>query len=251
MYYEKIKKEIEILIDENKNYEALELISEELKMPYIPQEFENFLKLNKKKITKELELNNKVESKLDVEDIKNILLNPVDVWMQIFVIKSLENMNARNLIPEISNFLSNENVFPENKTFMLLMLSEQNIDFQFNVEKFGKNFKINPIDIKINNFEKIIESIKTITENTIGNDNPSLANVCLEYLTTYVLAIFPKFINDSQINSLIAAGITKANIAYGNNAKLENLQQVIKFDLDLAINFFNELDFLKFGETYD
>gem|GEM_PF-880306 len=59
----------------------------------------------------------------------------------------MQNYNVRLILPVITNYLLNPNITNINKTSLLILLKNQNINQEFQVIKTHDNFVINPVKL--------------------------------------------------------------------------------------------------------
>lgn len=250
MYYKELKLEIANLIDNKAFNEALVLIDDELKMPYIPTDFEAFLIQQKQFIIHQLKDRAITQTHdLTIEKMIEILNDETDPMTQMLAIKQMEQLNIRAMIEPISHFFKNEKMSPENKTFLLITLYNQQIDHQFKVYKNGQTIQINPMQMNFKENEKTIDTICQTINNLIGIDNPGLANVCFSLALTYWLIKFPANLNLIEQNALIAISIKQGHFVYGINLDWDELHQLIEFDQSVGETIDQEFRQFDIGGT--
>ncbi len=152
-YYIDIKKTIEKLIDNEEYSKALKLINEELSMPYIPMDFENYLIDNLKRIPAE-----KIGSDftLSLEKVVDLLIQ-LDENKENFneLINQLKKYNLSQNKEEISYFFSKtKNIRNRIKVFDILC--ESNVDIEL---EYGNPNKVIAIN-KNKEFNKDLKVIK-------------------------------------------------------------------------------------------
>ena len=135
-YYQETEKKIKKLVDEKKADKALEILKEELNMPYIPKEYDD--KYNKL-LNEVMEIKRLEQDSLSLtmsnEEISNVIKNESDFDTLVESLFYLEGRNVRNFFEELKGFLiktSNNSVV---KTIILNILIDQEVDIEIEVHK--------------------------------------------------------------------------------------------------------------------
>ena len=205
-YYDIYKYKISFLIATRNFIDAKILISNELSVPYIPKEFEEYLKdalkicnfeLNTKASINPLELLEKL-STLDDDTFQSVL--PL-----------LKNYNLYNYIDEIQKSLLADNISNINKSLLIAVLSDNKIDVNLKVSKDNKLYEFNPItlqDIRDNkSFNNLLNKIEKI-ENIDKNYQDTISY----YMQLYFLDIYPLL--EVNEDNLLTACIYKTAEVY-------------------------------------
>lgn len=126
-YYDEIVEEIQDLMDENKNEEAMQMVKKELSMPYIPSDVEPQLK----KLKRELDYRCSLDRQR-TEISSDALLEKLHgkEAEQLSAAAALSSRNLREFLPEIQNWLE-DNPFPEAAALMIEAIAEQDIKDDF------------------------------------------------------------------------------------------------------------------------
>ncbi len=126
-YYDEILEEIQDLMDENKNEEAMQIVKKELSMPYIPSDVEPQLK----KLKRELDYRCSLDRQR-TEVSSDALLEKLygKEAEQLSAAAALSSRNLREFLPEIKNWLE-DNPFPEAAALMIEAIAEQDIKDDF------------------------------------------------------------------------------------------------------------------------
>ena len=143
-YYEITKYKIIFLFKINKLIDAFVIIKEELNVPYIPRDFEIFLKEMQKKIF--YELHNSNDKKLTIDDLDNI--DKLSNDQLSVVIPSLKNFNLYVLLDKIKTILLKKDITNLNKTLIIAILTDFKINENFNVLKDDEIISFNPVELK-------------------------------------------------------------------------------------------------------
>ncbi|WP_434324857.1 DUF3196 family protein [Mycoplasma capricolum] len=188
-YYDQILKKIKELVEKNNLTKALDIINQELEISYIPSDFEKSLYKIKKEIKeKQYHQLNKTYS---ISEIK-ALLNSKNNLDQIVGIKNLININIRLIIDEIKKYLLNTNNVYENKSLLLISLSDQQIDQEFEVFKDKKtSFLVNPKLLNIKEIYNTYYQVENQILEIINQKDIFLIQTCKQVLFSYFLYKFP------------------------------------------------------------
>ncbi|KKW61491.1 DUF3196 family protein [Mycoplasma capricolum] len=213
-YYDQILKKIKELVEKNNLTKALDIINQELEISYIPSDFEKSLYKIKKEIKeKQYHQLNKTYS---ISEIK-ALLNSKNNLDQIVGIKNLININIRLIIDEIKKYLLNTNNVYENKSLLLISLSDQQIDQEFEVFKDKKtSFLVNPKLLNIKEIYNTYYQVENQILEIINQKDIFLIKTCKQVLFSYFLYKFP-YVESLNANDVIIAII---HISY----QLNNLE---------------------------
>ncbi|WP_434323531.1 DUF3196 family protein [Mycoplasma capricolum] len=188
-YYDQILKKIKELVEKNNLTKALDIINQELEISYIPSDFEKSLYKIKKEIKeKQYHQLNKTYS---ISEIK-ALLNSKNNLDQIVGIKNLININIRLIIDEIKKYLLNTNNVYENKSLLLISLSDQQIDQEFEVFKDKKtSFLVNPKLLNIKEIYNTYYQVENQILEIINQKDIFLIQTYKQVLFSYFLYKFP------------------------------------------------------------
>ncbi|WP_434333223.1 hypothetical protein [Mycoplasma capricolum] len=181
---------------------ALDIINQELEISYIPSDFEKSLYKIKKEIKeKQYHQLNKTYS---ISEIK-ALLNSKNNLDQIVGIKNLININIRLIIDEIKKYLLNINNVYENKSLLLISLSDQQIDQEFEVLKDKKtSFLVIPKLLNIKEIYNTYYQVENQILEIINQKDIFLIQTCKQVLFSYFLYKFP-YVESLNANDVIIA----------------------------------------------
>ncbi|ABC01125.1 DUF3196 family protein [Mycoplasma capricolum] len=201
-YYDQILKKIKELVEKNNLTKALDIINQELEISYIPSDFEKSLYKIKKEIKeKQYHQLNKTYS---ISEIK-ALLNSKNNLDQIVGIKNLININIRLIIDEIKKYLLNINNVYENKSLLLISLSDQQIDQEFEVLKDKKtSFLVIPKLLNIKEIYNTYYQVENQILEIINQKDIFLIQTCKQVLFSYFLYKFP-YVESLNANDVIIA----------------------------------------------
>lgn len=229
-FYDELLSDIKKAIDDNDFENALKLINTELSMPYIPENVESdllkYLKIIRTKQNKNLFENNR---NFNIDKIRE-MLNSKDTIQQMIAIKNLASVNIRLLLEDVEKYLISKNNSNDNKTFLLLALSEQDINIDFKVLK-DKEYIINPNQIDVQSIDWKIEKIENKLIEFITDKNPSLIEMSKQILFSYFLNSFPN-IDLDEINEIAVAVLYTTYEINNINLDLEQIKTKLSFNKD-------------------
>lgn len=229
-FYDELLSDIKKAIDDNDFENALKLINTELSMPYIPENVESdllkYLKIIRTKQNKNLFENNR---NFNIDKIRE-MLNSKDTIQQMIAIKNLASVNIRLLLEDVEKYLISKNNSNDNKTFLLLALSEQDINIDFKVLK-DKEYIINPNQIDVQSIDWKIEKIENKLIEFITDKNPSLIEMSKQILFSYFLNSFPN-IDLDEINEIAVAVLYTTYEINNINLDFEQIKTKLSFNKD-------------------
>ncbi|WP_381415133.1 DUF3196 family protein [Spiroplasma endosymbiont of Anurida maritima] len=193
-YYKEVIKEIEQLVNENSLEKALNLINEELNLPYVPSEVEEQLTDLFKLVHSKISEKSFKHNQWSVEDIKEILSSPFDEEIHLAAFYHLQNLNPFALEKEIKFYLESKLFKDDLKTNLLFALNKSNYDKELSVVKNHGIFKVNPKNINIFYDDSVYQNIEKMLEDIFLVDNASLYNASTILLQNYYYKMFPKII---------------------------------------------------------
>lgn len=164
--------------------------------PYISMEVEDFLNELKEKFQKEYD---KKDKKFNVENVEPYLLSKNEAKM-LRALSYLSNVNIRNFLPLIKEFLLLNDIVYKYKTLALFILVEQKVDEVISVYKEGEILKINPINLKLPFDNEVYIEAKDYFSKTCDS---SLFDTALEALNTVHIRTFPDTILEEYNPHLI------------------------------------------------
>ncbi len=204
-YYDVISMYIMALKELGEYEEAIDLLIEELSMPYIPYQYETLFNtaydeilLEKQEARYEVENKNQIFS---IEEI-NQLLNKKDCNEDLLymALDQLQQLNVRMIIPTIKTYLMDPNKHFFAKTLLMEIMIDQQVDEEMEVEKFGQIYSFNPSYMPMVLDQLAYTGILKYLENTLESDNPSLFEQCQEYLEYLLYSFYPQEIDEMDYN---------------------------------------------------
>ncbi|BDU67463.1 MAG: hypothetical protein TYPL_1160 [Candidatus Tyloplasma litorale] len=206
-FYKDKKNTISKLISELKYDEAMEIINEELKMPYIPIEFESFLK---EAINQIPLMNSEKLFSLSLEKIIDLLIKFDQDSFSINLIQNLSKFNLENYKDEIIYLFENsKNKRNKAMVYELLINNKINIELPFGNPKNSSSFKKNEhYKLDINNLSKKLINFPALSEISIDilNDIYLTKHLGFEIKNEYcdvVLFVISRIFKENKILELI------------------------------------------------
>lgn len=182
-YYEKLVKKIDSLI-ETSPMEALKIIDDELKAPYVPSDILKTLNAYKSKIN--IENNN--DFRLDEDVIRKYLHEDED--KQCLAVQELSKLNLREYEDLISDYLLRKGSLKA-KVMLILSLKEQESSKTYSILKDNEIIQFVPNDIVLpDSSEYYKESTKVLNEYYLKN--PDMLNLAKELLYNDYIMNLPK-----------------------------------------------------------
>lgn len=209
-YYDVVSMYIVALKELGEFEEAIDLLIEELSMPYIPYQYENLFNTAYDEILLEKqEARYEVESKNQIFSIEEIdqLLNKKECNEDLLymALDQLQQLNIRMIIPTVKRYLIDPQRHFFAKTLLIEIMIDQQVDEEMEVEKFGEIYPLNPSYMPMVLEQMQYEGILRYLENALENENPSLLEQCQEYLEYLLYAFYPKEIDEMDYNVFAAA----------------------------------------------
>lgn len=186
-YYDETKGEIQAFISDSNFKDALHLINNELKMPYVPSEFKDYLEQTLYDIEALLKLET-VPSTLSVEVLLEQLFK--DDLLQLQAVNGLLNHNLREHTEIIQSFFdSTPNIHAQ--CLLVDGLIRQEINHEFTLELKKQIITFNPRYIElVEESDGYVEALKYLSD-TFENDQPSLFMLAKDTLISECYLNYP------------------------------------------------------------
>lgn len=221
-YYHIMMYKISFLIETCNFIEANYIIKEELSVPYIPIEFEEFL-LEKKRIV-DFSLR-KGKPSYSSDDIENI--DKLDNDTLLSIMPDLKKYNLVGYHTQIQNIFLNNQIFDLTKSLLIACLSDVKLNENFYVVKEGVTIKFNPCEVfdirDGDNFKYVDENINKLIDVEINT-----LEIINKIATTYLLSIYPLVISEFECDLLIAATVMLASKMTNCTAGSEKYDEIIQ-----------------------
>lgn len=231
-YYDVVAQYVMSLKETEDFEEAINILIEELSMPYIPYEYESTFNAAYDEILlakQEAHYTGEKKQILSSEEIEVILSkDDVNDDLLYMALDQLQQLNVRILLPCIRSYLENPKKPPFAKTLIMETLIEQQVDEELEVSKFNDYYTFNPAYSALVLEQMCYNGIGKQLVRVLEDDNPSLLNQCLDYLEYYLYVIYPRDIYEDEY-ALLAATL------HYYVATLQNIE-VDEMDLEIAYN---------------
>ena len=241
-YYDVVAIYVSILKDLEEFEEAINIIVEELSMPYIPYQYETVFNAAYDELLlakQEASFDGVTQKVFNEEDIENILTKKdTNEDLLYMAIEQMEGMNIRRMIVPIRQFIR-DNDQPDFAKSLLELMIDQEIDEDLEVVKKGVHYDINPSYAPmVLNQESGVEIYKLLMD-ALEDDNPSLLTMCEQFLNFYLYSIYPKYIDEQDYRSIAGAihyhlaslqyiDIELEDIEYLYNCNQEDVKDVLE-----------------------
>ena len=209
-YYDVVAQYVMTLKETGDFEEAINILVEELSMPYIPYEYESTFNaaydeilLAKQEVNYDLESNSQIFSTEEIELI--LQRDDVNEDLLYMALDQMQQLNIRMLIPSIRNYLRDPNKPPFAKTLMMELMIEQQIDEEFEVAKNNTYYDFNPSYMPLVLAQTAYMGIGKKLQSALEDENPTLLNQCVDYLEYYLYHIYPKEIYEEDFSVIAAA----------------------------------------------
>ena len=147
-YYDVVAIYVSILKDLEEFEEAINIIVEELSMPYIPYQYETVYNAAYDELLlakQEASLEGTSQKIFNEEEIENILTKEdTNEDLLYMAIEQMEGMNIRRMIVPIRQFIRNNDKPDFAKSLLIELMIDQEIDEDMEVIKKGISYEVNP-----------------------------------------------------------------------------------------------------------
>ena len=209
-YYDVVSIYVATLKELEEFEEAIDIVVEELSMPYIPYEYETVfnaahdeLLLAKREANEGMERHNNAFS---LEDMENILMKDIlNEDLLYMAIEQMEGINIRRLLPAIRIFLKDSSKPSFAKSLLIELMIDQEIDEDMILVKNGIEYDINPSYAPLVLNQEVGGTLLELLSEGIEDENPSLFCLCEQFLNYYLYLIYPKYMDEYDYRSLAAA----------------------------------------------
>lgn len=196
-YYSECLDKVERLIAKGEFEEASKIIDEELKMIYIPQEFEEKMKDFRKQIQPVSQ-----KKQLSDEQIEAYLRK--DEFFQLLAIKELSQRNLRQYL-DLAQEILTKSQSKIVKISMIECLVEQQITDEMNLCLDGFEISFIPSALTLPNESDAIDSSLEYLKQWLENENPTFYELCREALIQEAYLHLPFEIDESESEALAYA----------------------------------------------
>ena len=217
-YYEDILKKVENL-KQNQGYQAcLEILEEELSMPYIPREYEERLIADYNECRAIVRQDDRKQNIYDEDDIVNLLNGSLDE--AFLAIEQLKKSNIRNHLTEIQDYLKDDPHYLV-RSFLMEAMMEQNITDEITTIVDGMEVTFTPCYMEAPmESEGVVNAIALLRE-WFENEDPTFLMMCVESLVKEAYLKLPFNVEEDEAVNLAVAIACYVFIAGDNKEGME------------------------------
>lgn len=245
-YYDVVSIYVATLKELEEFEEAINIVVEELSMPYIPYEYEatfnaahDELLLAKREANEGMERHNNAFS---LEDMESILAKDIPNEDLLYMaIEQMEGINIRRLLPFIRNFIEDNNKPSFAKSLLIELMIDQEIDEEMLLVKNGIEYGINPSYAPLVLNQEVGGMILELLSMGIEDENPSLFALCEQFLNYYLYIVYPKYIDEEDYRAI--AGAIHYHLASMQyiDIELDDIELLYNCDKDEILEKLNEI----------
>jgi tetratricopeptide (TPR) repeat protein len=224
-YYYLIRYKLEALIELGRDEIALSIVDNELKMPYIPKEYDEYFKLLSKHLNQRIKLVKKQNELTAMSDNELVdkLNNTLEPEKMLVMIDLIGKRNARNILKELSIFFENFKIPPFVKLSLAEVLHDQAIDCNFKVINGKQIITINPIKLIPLFTQTSFISAKNLIEDSPFKFIASQKDIIYELLIGYWASLFPQTITQEHASVMVAACMIYSDELLTQTNKVESI----------------------------
>ncbi len=197
---------------------ALEMIDQELAMPYVPEDV--LVQLN--------DLRTDCKSHME-QPVKSFDLDTYihgSAQQQEKAVALLKTMNLRLLKDEIQILLDSSDLVDEIKGELIESLMEQKIDTPFKIKKQGYDITFIPSMILNQNEDEVLVQVRAIFEEWFSNDNPTFYQFCLRLIEQEALENRPFDFSEMDPYSIAKSIVRLVSEAFGQSEEFKAFVQM-------------------------
>lgn len=200
-FYETLLQDIKQYMQNEDYQNALALLEEEFKMPYIPKEIEEQLLPLYQECRHEIKAQ-KMAHKYDETDIEELLNGSIDEAFQ--AVELLKKSNIRRHLQIVENYLSKEPHFLI-RSQLIECLVEQNINETIHIQYDGLELSVIPSYIELPaNQDALTLAVKQVQE-YYENDDPTFYVMCVESMLKELYLKLPFSLSEEEVNYFVYA----------------------------------------------
>ena len=219
---------------------SLNILQEELNMPYIPMEYEDSYKdLYNICINAMKDRDFDAISTFSDDQIRDEIFNK-ESNLALLILTYLENKNIRLFLKDIRDYLKNENKQNYIKVFLFDVLKKQDVNEEFEVvSKVGRRY-INPITNHY--FDEQVVLTEAFAKMNDVIDDITLLEIMKELSIGICIGLFPLEFKLEDIDAIIAACHYTAASMLNNPIDMNKVKSLYNYQED---RFYLFLDLLK------
>lgn len=245
-YFKYLHIYITILFQASKYREVIEILDEIFEHEQIPSTYINpfrqLYELSKKFVGEEQTAGSRRNVERFIHNLRQGSLK--EQWHSL---SQVREEDARNFLHMIKPFLTDQKLNPVIKTGILQWLHEQNVEQEFDVEKFGEIHRVNPVQLRDIMEQDVAKEIMSHLDE-LEHINPTLLEFARQILYRFLYIYYP-FFPEKNSTRIIARAIQTLAMDYLNvpyrqhaedeSAKLEYWKQKIS---QMEVQYFSPLE---------
>ncbi|MBR3841554.1 MAG: hypothetical protein IKM20_10495 [Erysipelotrichales bacterium] len=216
-YYDELIDELQTLILEGKNQEALEKINVELRMPYIPKEYEEKLNILRKDI--QTTISDANSSRVVIpsdEELENLLFSS-SLDEEMMAIQSIRKLRLDNYYPLLEEYLKNP-IYDEVQSLIIYLLIESGTMKEFVAIRNEMEMTFIPKYCELPEESDGYEFGMEFLENHIEKE-PSILKMCTDLLHMKLLNYLPFSYEEDEVDILCQCIIYQVYLAMDEEQK--------------------------------
>ncbi len=211
-FYNGVLNKIINLMDKKKYREALDLINQELSMPYIPPKFESQFKELRIEASVNLTSDNLI-NEVSLKEVEEAFFRDGSLNSIIGIIHKLKKLNISHFLEPIKKYLIDKSGDDIAKSIIIFALKESNIAGIFKIIKNNQEMEFEPTKIIETNQQKSFLIGKEIIDNAFKKEINKLNMAEQTYFTT-LFAIAPFKIEQNFAKKAALKAIDNVNKAF-------------------------------------
>lgn len=232
-FYRDLLSNINDLINQKQYQKALNLIDEELNMPFVPQQIEDRLVSFKAEILPHLENETKQQFLSNQQLYQYLTSTDAKCYKAL---QFLKQANVRNYLPIVEDILADSSVNHLIKSLLFEILIDQRVDKTIVFVSHNKSHKINPIStdkvLQQESFNLVNKKLEAFVKN-----NPSFLNQCQLVLVNALYDLYPDLLSESEVDIYCLSIIRYVFKAYGDIEQWQQFSQYFSVDESCLIDF--------------
>ncbi|NBK99708.1 MAG: hypothetical protein EOM50_17195 [Erysipelotrichia bacterium] len=219
-FYEKLLQDVHAHMQEKNYQEAMLLLEEEFRMPYIPKEYEEKLIPLYNECKSVLNAHKK-ERKYEEDEIEELLNGSLDE--AFCAVELLKASNIRKHLEGVETYLQNNPHFLI-RSLLIECLIEQDIRDEIRLNYDGLEVRFTPSYVEMpNEQEAFMKAVKQVQQ-YYENDNPTFLMMCVECMMKEMFFKLPFSLTEDEMNHFIYAILL---YVYQANGDLEGFKAFI------------------------
>ena len=235
-YYDVVGEYLTSLKECEEYDKAIDLLVEELSMPYIPANYELLYNTAYDEILRlKQEAHQQLEDKSQIFSVEELELllrrNDINDDLLYMALDQMQQINIRMLLYPIKDYLKDPHKPSFAKTLIMEILIAQEINEELEVEKNGHLYYFNPSISPLVLERECYNGVGRVLQRVLEDNNPSLLNQCLDFLEYYLYDTYPADIYEDEY--IQTAGVIHYYVASLQNIEIDEIDLQIHYDMTL------------------